>query len=163
LIITLRIIATVDEGHHLNVLEKINLAVRPNPQLNLLQRTSARKGPNKSIHGNNLLLGQNRINIMKKSNTSPYKLAIIATSLVMVYFAAGIASIAQSAELLKAEPVQKTSLIKEATDSLKLSFSTIMIDTNITADDVNVLVSSQREGATVNPVMTISKASLTGE
>ena len=99
---------------------------------------------------------------MKKSNASPYKLAIIATSLVMVYFASGIASIAQSAELLKAEPVQHVDLIKEATDSLKLSFATIVVNTDITENNVNTLMANKKE-STTSQDMTFSKATLVSE
>jgi len=46
----LRIIAPVDEGHHLNVLEKRDISCVPQPTTYILpKRTSARKGPNKSI------------------------------------------------------------------------------------------------------------------
>ena len=44
------IIATVDEGHHLNVLEVINISCASQPTAYiLLKRASARKSPNKSI------------------------------------------------------------------------------------------------------------------
>ena len=48
--IHLGIITTVDEGHHLNVLEMIDISCDSQPTAyTLLKGTSARKGPNKSI------------------------------------------------------------------------------------------------------------------
>ena len=51
----LRIIAPVDEGHHLNVLSKLSMACASQPTRSTLpKRTSARKGPNKSISPNKM-------------------------------------------------------------------------------------------------------------
>lgn len=97
---------------------------------------------------------------MKKTNASPYKLAIIATSLVMVYFASGIASIAQSAELLKAEPILQINLIKEAQDSLKVSFSTLVINNE---SNVNLLMAKQEKSALENKAVNLSKKILISE
>ena len=46
-------------------------------------------------------------------NTNTYNLAIIATSLALVYFASGIVSIAQATELLKAEPIEQSIFVQE--------------------------------------------------
>lgn len=166
----LRIIATVDEGHHLNVLEKIDIGCVPQPTAYIFTKEQAREkvlinlftqlmGTNRK----HLLLGQNRINIMKKNNAYSYKLAIAATSLVMVYFASGIASIAQATELLKAEPVQEINLIQEAQNNLKLSFSTLAINNDASEENVETMMAKQKTTANDIQPITLTKVSLISE
>ncbi len=100
---------------------------------------------------------------MKKTNAYSYKLAIAATSLVMVYFASGIASIAQAAELLKAQPVQEINLIQEAKDNLKLSFSTLAINNDSSKENAKVMLAKQKATVKDNQPVTLTKVSLISE
>jgi hypothetical protein len=100
---------------------------------------------------------------MKITNAYIYKLAIVATSLVMVYFASGIASIAQAAELLKAEPVQEINLIQGAKDNLKLSFSTLVINTDSNKENVETMIVKQKKTAKTNLPVTLTKVELISE
>jgi len=99
---------------------------------------------------------------MKKTNAYSYKLAIVATSFVMVYFASGIVSIAQATELLKAEPVVEHSLIQAAKDSLASSFTTLMINDSAENDADTLLVTQQR-AADYNQAITLTKTTLISE
>ncbi|MCW8833073.1 MAG: hypothetical protein OQK09_15130 [Colwellia sp.] len=98
---------------------------------------------------------------MKETNS--YKIAIAATTLVMAYFASGIASIAQATELVKAEPIQEINLIQEAKDNLALSFSTLSINSNANTDNIETMIAEQKPTAEELPAITLSKVTLTGE
>ena len=112
---------------------------------------------------NYLLLGKIKENIMKNTNAYSYKLAIVATSLVMVYFASGIASIAQATELLKAEPVQHVDLMQEAKDSLELSFSTLVINHDFNRSNVDSVIAKQKKTTNENKAVTLTKVTLISE
>lgn len=88
-----------------------------------------------------------------------YKFAIVATSVVMAYFASGIASIAQATELLKAEPVKQASLISQAQANLVLSFSTIAISPSSTQDNAKDMIAKKQ--VTANPSITITSSKKT--
>ena len=96
-------------------------------------------------------------------NTNAYSLAIVATSIVMVYFASGIASIAQAAELLKAEPVQHVDLIQEAKNSLELSFSTLVINNNFNESNVDIAIAKQKNTTDETKAMALTKVTLISE
>jgi hypothetical protein len=100
---------------------------------------------------------------MKKNNAYSYKLAIAATSLVMVYFASGIASIAQAANLEKAEPVQEINLIQEAKDSLKLSFATLTISSVSNSANAETMMTQERTMAKESQVVSSTKVTLISE
>ena len=100
---------------------------------------------------------------MKNINAYSYKLAIVATSLVMAYFASGIASIAQAAELLKAEPVKQESLHSQAQANLALTFSTLTISTSTTKDDAKDLIAMERSQNNSNKDNTVNKAIVIAE
>ena len=100
---------------------------------------------------------------MKATNTYSYKLAIVATSFVMVYFVSGIASIAQATELLKAAPIQQVDLIKDAKESLKLSFSTLMINDNFNQNHTDSMIAKTKDTANKNNPVTLTKATLISE
>jgi|GEM_PF-1816767 len=85
---------------------------------------------------------------MKNITTYVYKLTIIATSLVMVYFVSGITAIAQANELLKAEPVKQVHLLEQAKSNLALSFSTLQVIPSI--DENNIKTAMVNEKKTVN-------------
>ena len=80
-------------------------------------------------------------------NTYAYKLAIVATSLVMAYFASGIASIAQANELLKAEPIEQASLISQAQADLMSSFSAITVNVNSSQQSAKELIAMSQIAA----------------
>ncbi|MBL4940189.1 MAG: hypothetical protein JKY81_00835 [Colwellia sp.] len=100
---------------------------------------------------------------MKKTNSYSYKLAIAATSLVMVYFASGINSIAQAGELLKAEPVQQLTLIEQAKENLKLSFSTLVINDGFHVNNVDTMMVKQKSTVNTKQAVTLTKESLISE
>ena len=100
---------------------------------------------------------------MKNIDVYSYKLAIVATSLVMVYFASGIASIAQSSELIKAEPVKHIELLQEAKDSLKLSFSTLVINNDFNNSNANSIIAKQKITVNENKTVTLTKTTLISE
>jgi len=100
---------------------------------------------------------------MKNTNAYSYKLAIVATSLVMAYFASGIASIAQATELLKAEPVKQESLISQAQSNLALTFATITMAPSSTQDSAKNMIAKETVTANRNKAMTISKTTLISE
>jgi len=100
---------------------------------------------------------------MKNTNAYSYKLAIVATSLVMAYFASGIASIAQATELLKAEPVKQESLISQAQASLALTFTTISMAPSSAQDSAKNMIAQEKVTANKNNAMTISKTTLISE
>lgn len=100
---------------------------------------------------------------MKYTNAYSYKLAIVATSFVMVYFASGIASIAQASELVKSEPVQQVDLITAAKNSLKLSFSTLMIKNDFNNSSTKSELVKQKDTANENQVISLAKATLISE
>ena len=110
-----------------------------------------------------LLLGQNRIKNMKKTNTYSYKLAVAATSLVMVYFASGIASIAQATELLKAEPVKYNFLLQEAKDNLALSFTTLTVNLDTNKDITQNIMAKQQNATKENQAVNLTKTALIAE
>ena len=92
-----------------------------------------------------------------------YKFAIIATSVVMAYFASSIVSIAQATELLKAEPVEQASLISQAQVDLGLSFSTIIIDASSIQDSAKNMIAKQEVTTNKNKTFTLSKKTLVSE
>jgi len=100
---------------------------------------------------------------MKNTNAYSYKLAIVATSLVMAYFASGMASIAQASELVKVEPIKKIDLIQEAKDSLKLSFSTLVINNDFDNNKVDSIIAKQKLTVNDNKTVTLTKATLISE
>lgn len=100
---------------------------------------------------------------MKNITTYSYKLAIIATSLVMVYFASGIASIAQATELLKAEPIKHESLISHAQENLALTLATITLSPDSAQDNAKNMMTNERAMANQNKTIRISKTMLIGE
>lgn len=100
---------------------------------------------------------------MKYTNAYSYKLAIAATSFVMVYFVSGIASIAQSTELLKAEPVQHVDLVKEAKNNLELSFSTLVINNDVSQSNADSLIAKQKYFANSNKTVVLTKVKLISE
>lgn len=100
---------------------------------------------------------------MKKTNAYSNKLAIVATSIVMAYFASGISSIAQATELLKAEPVKQASLISQAQANLALSFATITIATNSTQDSAKDMVAQKEVSATQHTATSLNKTTLVSE
>lgn len=100
---------------------------------------------------------------MKNTNAYSYKLAIVATSLVMVYFASGIASIAQAAELLKAEPVQHINLMQEAKDNLALSFTTLTISQDFNEGMTDNMIAIQKGTANKNQAVSLTKTALIAE
>lgn len=100
---------------------------------------------------------------MKYTNAYSYKLAIAATSFVMVYFVSGIASIAQSTELLKAEPVQHVDLVKEAKNNLALSFSTLVINKDVNLSNADSLIAKQKDFANSNQTVALTKVKLISE
>jgi len=104
---------------------------------------------------------------MKYSNAYSYKLAIVATSLVMVYFASGIASIAQASELVKTKPVQQVELIEAAKSSLKLSFSTLTINNDFntvnTISNTESAMTNQKNSVNKDQVISLTKATLISE
>jgi len=101
---------------------------------------------------------------MKYTNAYSYKLAIVATSLVMVYFASGIASIAQASELVKTEPVQQVKLIEAAKNSLKLSFSTLTINNDFnTISNADSAMTNQNNSVNKDQAISLTKATLISE
>jgi hypothetical protein len=98
---------------------------------------------------------------MKSINV--YKLAIIATSMVMVYFTSGLASIAQASELLKAEPVKQEHLISQAEQQLALTFSTMSIAPISTEDSASNMLAEERITTNNNQTIMISKTTLISE
>jgi len=102
-------------------------------------------------------------NIMKNINEYSYKLTIVATSLVMAYFASGIASIAQASELIKAEPVKHIELMQEAKDSLKLSFSTLVINNDFNNSNADSIIAKQKMTVNENKTVTLTKTTLISE
>ncbi len=100
---------------------------------------------------------------MKNINVYSYKLAINATFLVMVYFASGIASIAQATELLKAQPVQEINLIQEAKNSLKLSFSTLAINNDASKENAKTMMAEQKTTAKDYQPVALTKVTLISE
>jgi len=100
---------------------------------------------------------------MKNTNAYPYKLAIIATSLVMAYFTSGIASIAQATELVKAEPIKHFELMQEAKDSLKLSFATLVINNDFDKSNADSVIAQQKNTTKENKVTTLTKTMLISE
>ena len=100
---------------------------------------------------------------MKNITVYSYKIAIIATSLVMVYFATGIASIAQATELVKAEPIKHENFLSQAQENLALTFSTISIAPNATQNNAKNMIAIVSSTASKNPESTVNKATLVSE
>ena len=100
---------------------------------------------------------------MKNITVYLYKLTIIATSLVMVYFATGIASIAQSTELLKAEPIEHESFISQAQDDLALSFPTINITASTAQNNAKNMIAMQETVTNKNQAIGLDKTTLVSE
>lgn len=100
---------------------------------------------------------------MKTNNAYSYKLAIAATTLVMAYFASGIASIAQATELVKVEPVQEINLIQDAKNTLALSFSTLTISNNASNDNIDAMMVKQKATTKQSQPVTLTKVTLISE
>lgn len=102
---------------------------------------------------------------MKNINTYSYKLAIIATSLVMVYFASGLTSIAQATELLKADPIEHENFIEQAQDNLALTFSSISIAPSSTQNNAKSMIAMQTDitNNNNNNVISLHKTLLVSE
>jgi hypothetical protein len=100
---------------------------------------------------------------MKNTTAYSYKIAIVATSLVMAYFASGIASIAQASELLKAEPIKNESLIDQAQVNLAISFSTISVASGSVQDSAKSLIAMNNDISVTNKEITLSKEILRSE
>ncbi len=100
---------------------------------------------------------------MKNTNTYPYKLAIVATSLVMVYFASGVASTAQATELLKAEPVKQDILVQEAKESLALSFTALTLSQDSNNDITKSMMAMQKNTAKQKRTVVSTKTALIAE
>jgi len=96
-------------------------------------------------------------------NTYPYKLAIVATSLVMAYFASGIASIAQASELLKAEPVEQSILVQEAKSNLALLFTTLTISQDTSKVMTKNMMPVQENATAQNQAVSLTKTVLIAE
>ncbi len=100
---------------------------------------------------------------MKNTNAYSYKLAVVATSLVMAYFTSGIVSIAQASELVKVEPVKHIELMQEAKDSLKLSFSTLVINNDFNNSNTDSIIAKQKMAVNENKTVTLTKTTLISE
>jgi len=100
---------------------------------------------------------------MKYTTAYSYKLAIVATSFVMVYFASGIASIAQASELVKTEPVQQFELMTAAKNSLELSFSTLKINNDFYNSTTKSELVKQKNTVNENQTVSLTKTTLIGE
>jgi hypothetical protein len=96
-------------------------------------------------------------------NTNTYKLAIVATSFVMAYFASGIASIAQATDLLKAEPVKQGYLIQEAKNNLALSFTTLTISQVTNEKMTKYMIAKQKDTAKQDEAVNLTKTALIAE
>ncbi|MBU2924673.1 hypothetical protein Q4530_15595 [Colwellia sp. 1_MG-2023] len=92
-----------------------------------------------------------------------YKLAIVATSAVMVYFASGLASIAQASDLIKAEPIKQESLINQAQANLAVTFSTITITPSTIQDNASEMIAKERVVVNQSEVITLSKNNIMSE
>lgn len=92
-----------------------------------------------------------------------YKLAIIATSFVMVYFATGIASIAQATDLVKAEPIQHESFVSQAHDHLALTLTTISIEPVTAQNNAKNMIAMENSTTNNNQEVTLNKTLLMGE
>lgn len=152
----LRIIHTVDEGHHLNVLLNSDKACDPNPHaLFLKSKTSARKGPNKSIGIKNLLLVYIQDMNMKKSiKKTNLLVALFATTLLSTVATAAV----PKSTLIKAEPVNQTQLTSAAHSTLKLSLAPVEI--NYTQQSTDSGLAKQKQSANQNKSVTLTKVSL---
>ncbi|MDP7593026.1 MAG: hypothetical protein QF552_10100 [Litorilituus sp.] len=93
---------------------------------------------------------------MKNITAYLYKLTIIATSLVMVYFVSGVAAIAQANELLKAEPIEQKSLIEQAKQNLALSFSTLQVNTNMKEKAIKTVMMTKENSVNNSKAATLS-------
>tara|TARA_R110002050_G_scaffold6919_1_gene27784 strand:+ start:1126 stop:1428 length:303 start_codon:yes stop_codon:yes gene_type:complete len=100
---------------------------------------------------------------MKNITIYLYKLVILATSLVMVYFATGIASIAQSTELLKAEPIKHENFINLAQNDIALTFSSINIAHNSAQNNAKSMIAMQHKATDKDQKLTLNKALLVSE
>lgn len=100
---------------------------------------------------------------MKNTNAYSYKIAIVATSLVMAYFATGIASIAQASELLKAEPIKQENLIDEAQANLAITFSTFTIASSSIQESAKNLIAMNGETSSEIKEITLNKEKLISE
>jgi hypothetical protein len=96
-------------------------------------------------------------------NTNTYNLAIIATSLALVYFASGIVSIAQATELLKAEPIEQSIFVQEAKDNLALSFTALTISQDTSEDIAKNMMVKQKDAAKQNKAVSLTKTALIAE
>lgn len=94
---------------------------------------------------------------MKKTNTYSYKLAIAATSAVMIYFTSAITSLAQAAELVKAEQIEAIQLHEQAKQDLQVSFSTLALEQEMNAIKIDSMLAEQKNVAKENQTVTITK------
>ncbi|MCI2284049.1 hypothetical protein L3081_12405 [Colwellia sp. MSW7] len=97
---------------------------------------------------------------MKNITIYLYKLVILATSLVMVYFATGIATIAQATELLKADPIEHETFISQAQDNLALTFSTISVSTSTTQNNAKNMIAMKQVSTNKDNVISLNQTLL---
>lgn len=100
---------------------------------------------------------------MKNITTYIYKLTIIATSLVMVYFVSGITAIAQANELLKAEPVKQIHLLEQAKSNLALSFSTLQVTPSINENSIKIAKVSEQDSVNKSKTVNLNNTAKIGE
>lgn len=97
---------------------------------------------------------------MKNITIYLYKLVILATSLVMVYFATGIATIAQATELLKADPIEHKTFISQAQDNLALTFSTISVSASTTQNNAKNMIAMKQVSTNKDNVISLNQTLL---
>lgn len=100
---------------------------------------------------------------MKNITIYLYKLVIIATSLVMVYFASGIAAIAQATELVKPEPIEHESFLSQAQVNLALTFPTLNITLNTAQNNAKDLIAMETDTVANTQEITLNKVILVSE
>lgn len=100
---------------------------------------------------------------MKNITIYLYKFVIIATSLVMVYFATGIAAIAQATELVKVEPIKHESFVSQAQDNLALTFPTLNITFNTAQHNAKDMIAMETNTVLKNQEISLNKINLVSE
>ena len=100
---------------------------------------------------------------MKNITTYIYKLTIVATSLVMVYFVSAISTIAQANELLKAEPVKQIHLLEQAKSNLALSFSTLQVTPSIDENNIKTAMVNETDSANKSKSVALNNTLVIGE
>ena len=155
----LRIIHTVDEGHHLNVLLNLDTACAPNPHaLFFIIKPAREKVLINLPEIKTLLLGHKRTHNMKTCIIKTNILVVLlATSLLTTVAAAAVPKTA----LIKAEPIDHTHLKSAAHNSLKLTFTSIIM--NYTQQPLNNGLAKQKQAANKNKSVTLTRANLISE